>query len=111
MLCHQVKRVGKILIGPHSDELARRNLPARHPSRILVFGDRPDDRVAIGDHSHEPVPVEDGNRPYVLGLHQLGDLAELRIGRRAARTRVRDGKFRLGWVRAGMDSIEHGTAA
>jgi hypothetical protein len=63
------------LIGPHRDELARRNLPTRHPSWILLFGDCSNDDVAIGDHSHEPVPVEDGYRPYVFGFHQPGGLA------------------------------------
>jgi hypothetical protein len=36
------------LIGPHRDELARRNVPTRHPSRILLLGDRSNDDVAIG---------------------------------------------------------------
>src|SRR5918999_6025632 len=87
MLCHQLKRVRKIVIGPHRHELARRDLPSRHTSRILPFGDRSNDDVAIGDHSRELVPIEDGNRAYVFSLHQLGDLTERRIGRRAARAR------------------------
>lgn len=74
MLCHQLKRVRKIVIGPHRNELARRDLPSRHTSRILPFGDRPNDDVAIGDHPRELLPVEDGNRAYVFSRHQLGDL-------------------------------------
>jgi hypothetical protein len=53
MLCHQLKRIRKIVIGPHRNELARRDLPScpaytrcerlrdlsGPPSRLWVFHD------------------------------------------------------------------------
>jgi hypothetical protein len=71
VLSHQLARVVEVLIRPRRDKLSGRDVIDAARGGVTPLRNDSGDHVAIGDHPHYPVPLDDRKRSLLLLNHPL----------------------------------------